>query len=227
MKRIAFSLVLLFGCIACGKPTTSTESSPTITASASTADDPYEGWKVFTSAREGLSFKYPPDWTIDRKTFETGKSGREGETAIVTSPSGFRLSWTAPLIEVGGGCEADQQAHVFVDHVYPLTQIESARALFVIVARVEDHKRLAVVDRFPRAEVPQVGDSGECLTYPTFRSKSHADLDAVQFMSGNAPQISSNGIYADEDRSAQMSDAEYLDQPDVHDALLIFRSLRY
>jgi len=40
-----------------------TVSTSPVTA-ASSAPDPYEGWQVYKSASDGLSFKYPADWKI-------------------------------------------------------------------------------------------------------------------------------------------------------------------
>lgn len=44
--------------------TSSTESSNSTVSDTSEAKDPYAGWKTYTINGQGVSFKYPGDWTL-------------------------------------------------------------------------------------------------------------------------------------------------------------------
>jgi hypothetical protein len=45
--------------------------------------DPYEGWQAYSNDTYGISFKYPPNWIIDEKPFNSPNSATKQEYSIV------------------------------------------------------------------------------------------------------------------------------------------------
>ncbi|MCA1832182.1 MAG: hypothetical protein ABR548_01735 [Actinomycetota bacterium] len=213
---------------ACGTQPSVTRATPsaTPTPTGPVLADPYEGWNSYTSPWEGMAFRYPGDWNAETKALDLGSRRQSGDRLQLTSPNGFTLTWTAPLSGIGGGCDEKRDPHVFVDRVLPLDVQGSRNPLRVIVATVEQHKSLAVVDATAfRKDSFETGDTGECLFYPIFRSKEHTTEALVQLMSGEGVQLG-NGAQSS-DGSERLSVDQYLALPDVDVAVKIFKSLRY
>jgi len=104
-----------------------------------------------------------------------------------------------------------------------MPSIKSQYPLRIVVASVQGHKTLAVVDA---TDLPnfKIGDIGDCLFYMFFRSKAPPHL-LVGFYTG--PSMELYGTQTVKDGTEQLTDAQYLVKPNVETALLIFRSLRY
>jgi hypothetical protein len=66
--------------------TAKTSTSTKTTTTTTTAPNPYSGWKTYTSAVSGFSFKYPSNWTLQSSTNNGG-----AEDVIVTSPDDFQI----------------------------------------------------------------------------------------------------------------------------------------
>jgi hypothetical protein len=150
--------------------------------------------------------------------------GRTGDEVQLTAPDGFSLTWIAPLAGIGGGCDASKEPHIFIDQILPMPANGSKNPLHVIVESQQHNKSLAVVDAtsFPKNKM-KIGDTGDCLFYPIFRSKHHADLYLVQF--SELGQFGNGG--ESHDGSESLTDDQYLQRPDTQTTLKIFESLRY
>jgi hypothetical protein len=204
-------------------PTESASVSPSVLASPSPSRDPYAGWKVYRSQWEGATFRYPPAWSAKRQSFSSGYGNRSGDQVTFTSPRGFSVTWIAPVSGIGGGCDASKLPHIFIDRVLTMPSIKSQYPLRIIVASVQGHKTLAVVDA---TDLPnfKTGDTGDCLLYTFFRSRPPPHL-LVGLYSG--PSMELYGGHTEKDGTEQLTDTQYLLKPDVEIALMIFRSLRY
>lgn len=182
--------------------------------------NPYVGWKTYTSGYEGLSFKYPGDWTLDN---EKG-ADPNGNYISLISPSKFVVTFSVPLSGIGGACDPKVQPHVFFDQVTALN-VDASSPLYMALLNWQGYKELAVIDSsvYYHAKTPKAGDTGSCLVYPAFIGKSQAlNPDLVQLKTGKALEnVDSTSL------SNNVTDAEYLSQPDVKTAELIFKSLSY
>lgn len=203
----------------------SSSAAPSATQSATRAPDPYLGWRVYHSTWEGTTLRYPPTWTAAKIPISTEGAG-PGEGLRLSARDGFTLTWIAPLSGIGGGCDASKDPHIFIDRILTTPTTGSRNPLRIILMSVQRHKTLALVDSTSLGnKIIKVGDTGECLYYPIFRSKTHTDLDLLQWITGQTVQLG-NGAES-HDGNELLSDAQYLQLPDVRTALMIIRSLRY
>jgi len=204
--------------------------SPTVTASSSSTSpsdsplpssvDPYKGWKVYHSSFEGATFRYPPTWVAKITSFNVGGTSKKGEGVELVAPDGFKIAWTSPLSGIGGGC-APTDPHVFIDRILTMPVTGSQHRMYIAVSNVQGRKMVAVVDDRSATPSLKLGDTGDCLYYPTFASESGTGYRLVQFSSGFTPRGSAR------DRSDRLSVDQYISTPDVRTALLAFRSLHY
>ena len=201
-------------------------SRPPVTsppASSPAGSGSYAGWRTYHSRWEGMTFRYPADW----RAIAQPPMGdpHKGDAVLLRAPDGFSVHWYAPLDGIGGGCDPKRNPHIVVDRIIRMPQIGSRNPLSVAVVSIERHKSLVVVDRFSFDDGRlEPGDTGQCLFYPTFRSRGHADVSFLQFTTSGV-QIG-NGVESS-DGSERITDARYLDRPDIKTTLMIFRSLRY
>jgi hypothetical protein len=194
------------------------------TRPATKAGGDYEGWKTYRSEWEGASFRYPSDWTIVEGSIDLGEGRAAGQMVVLTSPQGSKVSWRAPLSEVGGGCEPSQKPHIFIERLLDTPTTGSRNPLRVAVLSLEGHKSLGVVDTSMFEGRLEIGDTGGCLVYPTFKSAPRASY-SIQFITGEDVQIG-NGAMS-QDGSERLTVDEYLDRHDIAVSLKIFQSLRY
>jgi hypothetical protein len=151
------------------------------------------------------------------------EGGVPGDAVTLTSPNGFIVDWIAPLSGIGGGCDS-KAPHWFIDRILTMPATGSLHRLYIDLAIVQGNRTLAVVDATSVSPGLKIGDTGSCLYYPTFHSKTHTDLYLTQF-SARAPFVGTGAQMHDSMRS--LTDSEYIHLPDVRTALIIFRSLRY
>jgi hypothetical protein len=224
-RSIGAAVALLVTLAACTQPAAVKQSPSSFpSVSPSPRPDPYRGWKTYHSAWEKATFKYPPTWALKKQTFKTGSaSAPVGDSATLTAPDGFTVSWTAPVSGIGGGCDASKAPHIFVDRILRMPSTGSVNPLRMILTSREHRKELDVVDSttLDNRKTLKVGDTGECLLYPLFRSKFHTDLYLIGFNAGVG------GGPASYERNANLTDDQYLQNASVKAALKIFESLRY
>jgi hypothetical protein len=151
------------------------------------------------------------------------EGGVPGDAVTLTSPTGFTVDWIAPLSGIGGGCDS-KAPHWFIDRILTMPATGSLHRLYIDLAIVQGNRTLAVVDATSVSPGLKIGDTGSCLYYPTFHSKTHTDLYLTQFRA-HAPFVGSGAQMHDSMRS--LTDSQYIHAPDVRTSLMIFRSLRY
>lgn len=81
------------------------KTTPAPVAASKKADDPYAGWKSYTTKNEKLTFKYPSNYIL--KAEDSGKnqvSFPGMDTIHVTSPSGFVTVMQLGISGIGGAC---------------------------------------------------------------------------------------------------------------------------
>lgn len=157
----------------------------------------FAGWKMYTSAREpSLSFYFPADWKVELGSSDiSGVNSPDcylGDNAMLTSPAGSKLYWDARPSGLGGGCDPASDPHVFYDSVDPISTAEN---FFVVQSRQlykgVDIKVLAVMGPYGAGDKPKVGDTGECIDYYGFQSKTD---EAVGLMFLQAPYLKDSDI---------------------------------
>src|SRR5438445_4003265 len=217
--RLLSSLVITAALASCtshvsansqGHTTPPFSASPTTSKSIATSNDVYKGWKSYHSEWESATFRYPARWTKKVEPLNVGINGG-GEQVTLTAPNGYQVVWTAPLSGVGGGC-VPSAPHVFIDRILTMPSVGSRHRLYVALSSVQKHKNLAVVDVTSLSPALKIGDTKDCLYYPTFGSRRNASLHAVQFTTGSASH----------DPSIHMTDNQFIGTPDARVALLIF-----
>ncbi|HSX41652.1 MAG TPA: hypothetical protein VLF21_03465 [Candidatus Saccharimonadales bacterium] len=69
--------------------------------------DPYKGWATYKSTINGLSFRYPANWSSDIKleVQDTWKT----DTGKLTAPDGFEFYVYNNPSGIGGGCSMEEQ----------------------------------------------------------------------------------------------------------------------
>ena len=194
-------------------PTASATTSPSHSATA-------PAWKLYRSSWEKGSFNYPSTWKVK---IDTGLDAGQ-ESVHLTAPSGFTLNWSAPLYGLGGGCDAKTEPHIFIDEILKMPDTHSRYQLWIVLLSIKHHKSLAVIDAHASPPL-RLGDIGDCLYYPLFSSNHPHFTGISQFFTGFI-QIRDRE-WAPSDKSQNMTDAQYIAQPDVQTVLKIFRSLRF
>lgn len=65
----------------------------------------YEGWKTYTSVDEGLSFKYPSDWSLKKDPKIVDEDGKKYEKVTLTGPNNFQVKYVLQNLDgIGGAC---------------------------------------------------------------------------------------------------------------------------
>jgi hypothetical protein len=138
------------------------KQSPSPSPSKSATAD----WKTYTSKQEGLSFKYPPDWTAQN----TGAVDPSGDGVTLTGPTGAHVVWSSMVSGLGGGCDPAKQPHIFFHALTPIPALPNA---YVLEYGMKDQTRsVAVVDGTFASSIPlKIGDTGTCMYYALFKSK--------------------------------------------------------
>lgn len=198
------------------------KAKPTQAAPAPAARPPYipktdskTGWKIYTSSYEGISFEFPPNWKFDDTP--GGLDSPDGDLVQLTAPDGFSLTFSAPLSGIGGACNPDTDPHNYIDQIVPLS-VRAKNQLYQILIRYQGHKALGVVDLI-NGKAPVIGDTGACLYYPAFLSRTD-NPQVIQFSTTVQNALTS-------DSTDKLTDDQYLAQPDVKTAEQIFKSLKY
>lgn len=87
------------------KAPSTTKSGGTSVPPATPAQNPYAGWKTYTSSTEKLTFKYPTDWKATQSNNSTQVEG--ADSLNLKSPSGaLSVQWYSSVEGIGGACSA-------------------------------------------------------------------------------------------------------------------------
>jgi hypothetical protein len=132
-------------------------------------------WTTYTSKSEpALSFKYPPTWTAIATNAEGGTvgSGPSGDGLKLTSPSGSQINYMSQAGGFGGAC-APGTPDVTLSAVQSLP---NAGGLYYLEFQESGGTHVGVIDLTNNNNTaPVLGeDTGSCLFYPVFDSRSVA-----------------------------------------------------
>lgn len=167
--------------------------TPTIhhTPSPSATPDPYAGWQSYTSKTEGLSFKYPSTWTFDN----TGASNPAEDGGSFNGPSGLQVDWNSDISGIGGACNKAIDPHVFFYQITPQPSLSNA---YVIALGNGSVNSVSLVNTQYDTFTPiKLGDTGDCLFYPLFKSKDSSRnmmLQGEDFLGGKQQTLSTAQI---------------------------------
>src|SRR4030042_4215941 len=198
---------------------TSTTSAKPATSSAQT--DETAGWKTYTE--NGISFKYPPTWTLGKVT-RPSDNFTITEATSVTSPSGFYLYFVTNLDGLGGGCGPTDPNMLDVN-AYSIKKAGfnnyKGEAVNIVEWGVSGGFLQEMGQNFVRKEVglsdhsdfPKLGDNGkECLIY-------ERELNGELMSSPLNPLISAfHGQYPDDSSFQKLTPTEYFSLPEVKTA---------
>ena len=141
-------------------------TSPSTTAKSTPAEDPYAGWKTYTSKQESLSFKYPSDMAI----VSSGAVDPAGDGVTLSDASGLTIAWSSAVDGLGGACHPDTAPHLYIHAVTKVPAVSPAQA--IELGLEDDTERVALTDGTLETSVPlKVGDTGTCGYYSLFKSK--------------------------------------------------------
>lgn len=199
---------------------TSRQAKPAETAQTKTTETPhFSEWKTYKSAFEGISFKYPGNWTIKTETGDSAfGDGSKYEQTILTSPSGLRLAYLDHVDGLGGGCN-DDVPKVQLKEVERLADNHPTDDLFF----VETNARIAVAGLDSEGKAQKAGYTGSCLFYPTIKSKHGDKGGAVMFL--ESPSINGGDGTTVQITSGDTRPASQLE--DVEVARQILKSFKY
>ena len=78
--------------------------------SPSPAADETADWKIYTSAKEGLSFRYPKEWTLESKpTTSAQQVPSTIENIVLKGSNDFRLQFVVGTLPLDGYCGPEHQ----------------------------------------------------------------------------------------------------------------------
>jgi len=243
-SALVAGVLLLSGCAA--RPPTGAATAAA-RASATASEDPYAGWNTYTAKWERVSFSYPPSWSFaSRAVYPSCPDGfaqdlcRDASQVTLHSDSGFTIRFEDFFYGLGGGCDPETQPHIFIDRVLEMPPTGGRFQLAIVLVSLEGHKVLAIMDRVDRSPGLEgepnpnfghdwsPGDTGDCLLYLKLPSSTHetdGDPGTVQFTTGTSLEVHAGTT--PNDHTDELTDDQYLAQPDVQTAIEIFRSLRY
>lgn len=195
-------------------------------------------WKTY-NASNGMSFKYPPNWTINK----VDKTSSSLSYVVVKSPNGFLLNFvdSEEVGDLGGGCgdgsDSSNNDFVFKTYVYSKKPIglkdNDGKEVRVVEWSVSGGSLRSKGMDFQRKEVildtdrnytdfPKLGDNGEgCLLY---EDTVFGELLGVFFSVGKGARF--QGRYPDDSSYQKLSAEEYFKLEEVKTAETILASVK-
>jgi len=208
-------------------PGQETKSNPASQATPSAQKDETADWKAFT--RKGISFNYPPTWTIK----ENLKDSYGSDYISLTSPNGFILSFYPELTGRGGGCTPDSpqlvNVNTFAKKEVEFENIRGKKVYIVewgisggfLESNGSNYTR-KVLQLSDSSDFPKLGDNGKnCLIY------SNSTQGDMGFESKIGYSTTFKGAYPDDSEYQELSSQEYFNLSEVKDAENILRSVTY
>ncbi len=210
---------------------TSTSSAKKATSSAK--PDETAGWKTYTE--NGISFKYPPTWTLGEVTRSSDKFAVTKATSV-TSLSGFYLYFVTNLQGLGGGCgEGQNDPHLVNVYVYNIKKAGfdnyKGESVNIVEWGVSGGFLQEKGQNFVRKEVllgdhsdfPKLGDNGkQCLVY-------EQELNGELIFSTNSSIYATafHGQYPDDSEYQKLTAEKYFGLADVKTAEKIMSTISY
>lgn len=173
-------------------------------SSGTAANDPYKGWKSYTTKNEKITFKYPSNYTLKAEDSGENQISFPGmDTVRVTSPSGFVTVMQLGISGIGGACP---DAKVVLADKVTVT----GRPMYINYVNKGDGYVSSML----------LSGSPEYACFGGFDSENvYADSDKTQ--------EASNLVSASSESYKETSVTAYKSNPDVKSAALIIQSLSY
>lgn len=117
------------------------KDTKTSTTTATTATDPYAGWKTYTSKYEGLHFKYPSTWTmVDQGSNQTMVEGADFE-----APGGNQFSLFFAIYTTAGFDQNKQSTKACSDVASSSTTINTKYPVKLVINKDSKQDNLLTV----------------------------------------------------------------------------------
>ncbi len=173
------------------QPSVSQKPSTSPSASPSPTPDPYSGWSTYKSKTEGLSFRYPPGWKFEN----SGASEPADDGGSFIGPDNLEVDWNSAVSGIGGACDKQTEPHIFF---YQITRVPAVPSDYLVELGKGNISSLDIVNTQYDTAVPlRVGDTGECLFYPLFKSKDGTRsmwLQGQSIVNGRPQPLTTNQI---------------------------------
>lgn len=204
------------------KTTATISPSPSPSPSATPSPDVYAGWKTCNDTTEGISFKYPPNWsaTVDSTPNPCASAKvQSGDYFQGTSPQTGSSPYIYMLQYFGNkqamGC-LDNSSGQTVLSVTPLN-VKNSKVALSLVAYADNTLNRANV--FELALTDQAYSAGQVVTcVPKVKSQSPNGVAYAMTAVLTKPGQQYNGDY---------TMAQYQSQPDYNTMINIFKSFAY
>jgi hypothetical protein len=197
-----------------------TTASNTVTTSTKTTPktDSYEGWKTFTSNKEGLSFRYPANWTVQTETCLNPTTQSVGECTTIRTPQSANSSYVFNInYNWNASDEASKTAgNTYVTSSTPLNISGSKTPLYLAATNV---------------------GSGDKLIYGLEVVNQNYTAGMVQKVTTVVPSQKDSSIFFSFEASMRpaegtqvgvgYTEAQYQAQPDYASVVKLFRSVKY
>lgn len=200
------------------KTTANNANTTTPTKKTTPQADPYEGWKTFTSSKEGLSFRYPANWTIQTQTCVNAVTQAAGECTNIRTPQSANSPY---IFNINYNWNADDEASKTSNNTYvtsstPLNITGSKTPLYLAASNVGSGDKLIygldVVDHNYTA-----GMSQKVVTAVP------SQKDANVFFSFGASMRPAEGTQV----GVGYTEAQYQAQPDYANVIKMLQSIKY
>lgn len=204
----------------------SRSASKSSTVSSTVLKQVPTNWKTYR-AKNGVSFRYPDDWTLKQVSADQ----MNPDYTLVTSPKSFFLKFVTDVNGLGGGCgnADDMLTSVNVYQIKsagfnnelkePVSIVEwtlSNGKFLKDVGAVNGRKEILLTDPI-RGNFPRLGDNGKvCLTY------INTAYGNLSFSLGSS---TFKGQYPDTSDYQKLSAKDYFNLEEVKTAELIMSSL--
>lgn len=196
---------------AAGSGATVAKHSPIAKATVNPAS--YAGWKSYTSPSEKFTFKYPPGWTLTSTPDTSGDILKEFVT--LTAPNHFSLRYDVYKLSDGSfncsGC--------LFKGVTQLSQANYGKALYMAVnnnSTINGNQSFQTLGISENTSLAQQQYKG-WLNYPAKYSPGYVVRWAGEYTEPG------NG----EEQLIYMNYADFVNKPEVQQAMLVLESLKY
>lgn len=216
------------------KPQNQSQTQATQQTPAKT--DPMANWHSYTEVYEGATFKYPPDWQLQKldttQQFQNYNPDWKGpyETIKLTAPSGFVLSLDSHIQGLGGGCDpADcpQNTIVAMDQV---SKLKNGNPLYLMKVEVRDSAGQKLQSRTIGLYAPitdqQIYKAGTYQGFPPFVLFPSQGVDGV-LAEFAGPRGIGTGELSNTGFQPNLTAEQYFNQPDLQTAAQILSSVSF
>jgi PsbP-like protein len=173
-------------------------------------------WNTYTSAKEGLSFRYPNDWTVEGKpTTGAQQVPSTIEHVVLKGSNGFRLELAVGTVPLDGHCGPEHQK---------LGEV-TAKGSPVLIE---------VDKRDGRSSVTYLSDEPGCFT--VYKSKTLGQVQVPGLDGAYSHYVSFRGYYSTgkydtwrnvDDASKSFTTAAFIDMPEVKTTQRVYQTIKY